>query len=267
MLSRAAVLLLSGLSLSLAAVEPVCAQKPVAPVRAAGAAPSVGEPAYRTEFTYGLSSNSNSGLIAGGMIRSTHYWRPDWYWFWSLELNEVKNRKETRVQSRINGDIFIRGKTNFLYALRPSFGVERVVFHKAAEQGVQVSALFSGGPSIGFEVPYYIYYANDPDPLPLLPQDVRRERYDPKPNGRHELDRIAGSASFTSGLAEAKPIPGIHLRAALAFEYGRFRESVTGLEAGALFEAYTRRPMLVPQTTNPQVFGSVYLTLYLGRRS
>lgn len=227
---------------------------------------AAGEPPYRREFVYGVTSTSNSGIIAGGGIRSSHYWKPDWLWFWSLQINEIKNRKELRLQSSVNGDPFIRGKTNFLYAVRPSFGLERIVLHKAAEQGVQVSGLLSAGPTLGLEVPYYIFYVYDPAPVPLLPVDVRRERNDPMRQSYVE-PRVAGSASFTTGLAEAKVIPGLHLRGSLAFEYGRYRESVTGLEAGAMIEAYSRRPMLVPQTANPQIFSSVFLTLFFGRRS
>ena len=223
------------------------------------------EPPYRREFVYGITNTSNSGIIAGGGIRSARYWKPDWLWFWSLQVNEVKNRKELRRQSIISGKTFIRGKINYLYAVRPSVGLERIVLHKATEQGVQVSALASVGPSLGLEVPYYIDYVYD-NPVPLLPEDIRRERNDPLRRTYFE-QRVAGGAPFTTGLAEAKVIPGVHLRASLAFEYGRYRESVTGLEAGAMIEAYGRRPLLVPQTDNPQVFASVFLTLFFGRRS
>ncbi len=254
-------LLLSGL---LGAPSIVRAQAPsTGSGREAG---GIHEPPYRREFVYGVTSTSNSGIIAGGGIRSSRYWKPDWLWFWSLQVNEVKNRKELRLQSSVNGDQFIRGKTHFLYAVRPSIGLERIVLHKAAEQGVQVSLMLSAGPSIGLEVPYYIFYVYDPSPLPLLPVDIRRERNDPS-RPLYQEQRVAGGASFTTGLAEANVVPGGHLRGSLAFEYGRYRESVTGLEAGAMIEAYGRRPMLVPQTANPQVFSSVFLTLFFGRRN
>jgi hypothetical protein len=253
MICRALLLLLL-----LTAICPVSSAQTVPPAGRVGASKSTGsgvEPPYRREFVYGVTSTSNSGIIAGGGIRASRYWKPDWLWFWSLQVNEVKNRKELRLQSVINGDPFIKGKTNYLYALRPSFGLERVVLHKAAEQGVQVSALLSAGPSIGLEVPYYVFYVYDPDPLPLIPVDVRREQHDPK------------RAQYTTGLAEARPIPGLHLRASVAFEYGRYRESVTGIEAGAMLEAYSRKPLLIPQTANQQVFSSVFLTLFFGRRN
>ncbi len=259
--------LLSGLRLP--AEGQVAVGTPVTTPPAAGgrlAGKQAGEPPYRREFVYGITSTSSSGIIAGGGVRASHYWKPDWLWFWSLQVNEIKNRKELRLQSNINGDTYIRGKTNYLYAVRPSFGLERVVLHKAAEQGVQVSALLSVGPTIGLEVPYYIFYVYDAAPVPLLPVDIRREPNDPmRPNYLEQ--RVAGSASFTTGLPEAGVIPGVHLRGAIAFEYGRYRESVTGLEAGAMLEAYSRRPILVPQTANPQVFASVFLTLFFGRRS
>lgn len=262
------------LGLGLVGLVPVVAlgqSQPAASRLPGGGRPAIGkaatgaEPPYRSEFVYGVTSTSNSGIIAGGGIRSSHYWKPDWLWFWSLQINEVKNRKELRVQSSVNGDQFVRGKTAFLYAVRPSFGLQRVVLHKAAEQGVEVSAMLSAGPTIGLGVPYYVYYVYDPAPW-LLPEDVRKERHEPMRSG-YALDRVAGGASFTTGLAEAKVIPGVHLRGSLAFEYGRYRESITGLEAGAMIEAYGRRPELVPQTSNPQVFSSVFLTLFFGRRN
>ncbi len=254
----------SSLLLLAVAALPAVGQAPT-PTTTRVRVPGAGEPPYRREFVYGVTTTSNSGIIAGGGIRSSYYWKPDWLKFWSLQINEIKNRKELRQQSLINGDQFIRGKTSYLYAVRPSVGVERIVLHKAAEQGVQVSAMLSGGPTFGLEVPYYIFYVYD-DPVPLLPQDVRRERNNPT-RQPYELRRVAGAASFTTGLVESKVIPGGHLRGSLAFEYGRYRESVTGLEVGAMVEAYSRKPILVPQTSNPQVFSSVFVTLFFGRRS
>lgn len=225
-----------------------------------------GEPPYRREFTYGVTSNTNSGLIGGGSIRSTHYRKPDWYWFWQLELTEVKHPKELRIPSNVTGDYYIRGKTNYLYAIRPAVGLERIIFHKAAEQGVQVSALASAGPTIGLEVPYYILYDYD-EPQQLIPVDVRKEPYDPL-NKHKDQRRVVSGTSFLTGFGEAKPNLGAHLRGALAFEYGRYREGVTGLEAGFTLEAYSRRPVLLPQANkSPQIWSAVYLTLFLGRRS
>ena len=59
-----------------------------------------------------------------------------------------------------------------------------------------------------------------------------------------------------------------------SFEYGRYRDAVTGVEAGFLLEAYTRRLVILSPPSlgdgdqlNHRFFPSVYLTLYFGQRS
>jgi hypothetical protein len=69
-------------------------------------------------------------------------------------------------------------------------------------------------------------------------------------------------------LAEANMNIGAHLRTGLSFEYGRYREDVTGVEVGFLLEAYPNELKIigVPRTKNNSLFTSAYLTLYYGRR-
>lgn len=229
-------------------------------------------PAYEKEFTYGINLNTNAGLIGGVAVRSTRRLSDDWSRFWLLEGVEVKSRKEQRFQNNLGG-IFVRGKTNYLFALRPTFGLQRTIFRKAAESGVEVDALFGAGPSIGFLLPYYIYYdytPTDPNAPNSSRQDIRAEQYDPVKH--NELGRIYDRAPIFSGIGKVKPNPGAHIRGAFNFEYGRYRDAVAGLEVGMLVEAYTKRLETLnligipSDKLNNQLFTSVYATLYIGTR-
>ncbi len=239
----------------------------------AAAAPSNEDASYRKEFTYGINFNTRGGLIGGISVRSTRMLNQDWARFWSIEGVEVKHPKEQKVSNSVGGQ-YVLGKTNYMYVLRPSVGVQRVIFRKAPDTGVQVNALIGGGPSIALLMPYYIAYDyternSQGQPVGSI-TDVRNEQFDPQ---IHSTQRILDRAPLFTGVGETKPHVGVHVRGALGFEYGRYRDAVAGVETGFLFEAYTKRlPILRANQVddnklNRSFYPSVYLTLYLGHRS
>lgn len=229
------------------------------------------EPSYQKEFTYGVNFNTRGGLIGGVSVRSTRVLNQDWSRFWSIEAVEIKHPKEQKGVTRYGGTL-VAGKSNYFFAIRPSVGLQRVVFRKAPESGVQVNVLASAGPSIGLLMPYFISYDYDQNPgRPAGVADIRNEQYDP--NIHNVPDRFVDRAPLFSGAGETKPLIGAHLRGALSFEYGRYRDAVAGVEVGFLLEAYTkdpviiRAPMVSDKDLNDQFLPSVYLTLYLGSRN
>ncbi|GAA3919687.1 hypothetical protein [Hymenobacter algoricola] len=231
------------------------------------------EPSYRKEFTYGVNFNTRGGLIGGVSVRSARVLDEKWSRFWSIEGVEVKHPKEQRRPSSTGG-IYTNAKANYLFVLRPSVGIERVVFRKAPDSGVQVNARLGAGPSIGLLMPYYIYYdytARDGANRPLPPQDIRAEQYDPAKHTKEEF--IVDRAPLFSGISQTEPKLGAHLRGALSFEYGRYKDAVAGIETGFLVEVYPKEltilktPVSSDKQLNNKFFPSVYLTIYLGHRS
>lgn len=224
------------------------------------AAQSSSEENFRNELSYGINLNSNGGLLGGAFIRSSYFMKDRMYQFGGLEIVEVKHPKENPAYSYETGDRFIIGKQNHLFVIRPHYGREFVLFHKAAESGVQVNAIAAAGPSVGLLVPYYIRYNYGNQ----VSQDVRTEQYSPE---RHRVtDRIQGSSNVFTGLSEASPNFGAHAKAGLSFEYGRYQESITGLEVGFMMEQYTKKLIIIPDAENNSRFFSVYLNIYYGRR-
>jgi hypothetical protein len=59
---------------------------------------------------------------------------------------------------------------------------------------------------------------------------------------------------------------GAMAKAALHFEFGVFKSSVTGLELGYLVEGYNKEIPLIPTTENAQFFQSAYFTFFYGFR-
>ena len=245
-----------------------------APVGDALASPS-DEQSYRKELVFGVNFNTQGALIGGAALRSARVLDERWLRFWSLEGVMLKDPKEQRVGT-IYGGTYVYGKANHAFSLRPSFGMQRILFRKAADSGVQINGLVSAGPSLGLLMPYYISYDRTPSPQSRVPQFYVEERYDPAIHSRSGVteDLIVDRASLFAGAGQTRLVPGAHLRAALSFEYGRYRDAVAGLETGFLLEAFTKPMVILTPPPSPanvnlnrKFFPSVYLTLYFGQRS
>lgn len=217
---------------------------------------------YRNELIYGINLNSNGGLLGGVFIRSAYTINESLLQFGGLEIVEVKHPKEYRWYSFRTGESFIRGKQNSFFVIRPHYGRELILFRKAAESGVQVNAVGAIGPSIGLLAPYYIRY--DYSTITGGQMDVRTEQYDPAKHGN--IDHILSSAGVFTGLGESKLNLGLHTKAGVSFEYGRYNESITGVEVGVMVEAFPKEIIIIPEAENRQIFTSVYLNIYYGRR-
>ena len=265
-------------AVALGLVLAVGAARAQAPLRTAVVplAPS-DEQSYRKEFVFGINFNNQGGLLGGASIRSSRVLDDRNLRFWMVEGVMLKNTgKEQRMTNPYVGGTYIASKTNYAFVLRPSFGLQRVLFRKAAEAGVQVNALVSAGPSLGLLMPYYISYdrtfAVGQTQYNLSTDDIVNEQYDPT---KHNVElAILDHGPLFSGIGQTKVVPGAHLRGGLSFEYGRYRDAVAGVEVGFLVEAFTKRmvilapnPNLSEDNLNRQFFPSVYLTLYFGHRS
>ena len=232
------------------------------------------EQSYQKEFVFGVNFNTQGGLLGGASIRSSRVLDGRLLRFWSLEGVMLKNAKEERINSLIGGT-YINRKTNYAFVLRPSVGIQRILFRKAADAGVQVNGLLSVGPSFGLLMPYYISYdrtATRTNVINLSTDEIVNEHYDPY---KHTITgAILDHGPLFSGIGQTQVVPGFHLRGGLSFEYGRYRDAVTGLEVGFLVEGFTKRLLILSPSTlsdtdalNRKFFPSVYLTLYFGHRS
>ena len=259
------------------------AQPAVQPVLVATPRPTAApsdEQSYRRETVFGLNFNTQGGLIGGVNVRSSRVVDDRRLWFWSLEGVFFKNPKEETVTSAYTGGSWTLYKSNYAFALRPSIGIQRILFRKAAEAGVQVNGLLSAGPSIGLLMPYYVSFdqswARRGGGGPSQNDVIVDEQFNSSiPDySNYIIDR----APFFSGISHTKIVPGAHLRGGLSFEYGRYRDAVAGAEVGFLLEAYTQRLVTFappasttgpndPTLLNKQFYPSVYLTLYLGHRN
>ena len=211
---------------------------------------------YDREVLFGINKNTNGGLIGGFVLKMGYRIDETNFQFFGLDLVNVKNPKEVRY-STVLGNSYIFGKSNYLYAIRPHYGREIILFKKAPNQGVQVSALAAAGPTLGLIAPYFIEYA-------LNRVETVVEQYDPE---KHQSRfNILGTGRLFQGIGQSQMAFGAMAKAALHFEFGVFKSSVTGLELGYMVEGYNKEIPLIPTTENAQFFQSAYFTFFYGFR-
>ena len=211
---------------------------------------------YQSEFTWGFNKNTSGGLI-GGMVfkKARKLANPKILETFGVELMNVKHSQEYRRPSQ-EGNSFIYGKSNYLYAIRLQYGRDLVLFKKAPQQGVEIKGVFAAGPSIGLVAPYYVEYKPDGGNYTLRPP------YTPN----IQFSSIVGTGRLFEGLGESKVAFGGNIKAAINCELGTSKSQVTGFEAGFLVDAYSKRIELMANTKNYSIFPTVFITLFYGGR-
>lgn len=215
---------------------------------------------YNSEFTWGINKNSSGGLIGGFTFKKARKRSDRILETFGVEIMNVKLPQEARHNSAYTGNYFIYGKSNYLYALRLQYGRDFILFTKAPQQGVEIKAVFAGGPSIGIVAPYYIERTVDNSYFSSV-----HEQYDPY-NPNHSYNNILGTGNLFEGVGESKIQMGGNLKAALNFELGVTKSQVTGFEVGLLVDAYFNEVVLMPTAENKSVFTTVFFTLFYGNR-
>ncbi|MEQ8907144.1 hypothetical protein [Ekhidna sp.] len=213
---------------------------------------------YSSEWIWGINKNTNGGLIGGLMLRHSRKKADDVYHTFGLELSNVKHPSEARYIG-LSGAGFIYGKSNYLYAIRTNYGLEKLMFRKANQQGVQISFAVAGGPTFGLVTPYYYLSADQTYKVYGPVNDSNPPSY-PSP------ESFAGPGKLFQGLGEADFELGFHTKGSIFFEFGTYRSNVAGVEVGVMAEAFTKEIELVPSQPNKSVFTSVFFTLFWGTR-
>jgi hypothetical protein len=219
---------------------------------------SENERPYRVQTVYGLNLNSNAGLLGGGMIRHSRAIGERMYHSFSLEVVNIKHPREQRTQSVITGESYVPGKANYLMIVRPQYGRELVLFRRSPEQGVQINFIGAVGPSLGIVTPYLIDYD-------LQNRNVLSGvQYNPAIHT--DFTRIQRAGRFGQGLGQSRLQFGACVKAALSFEFGSFKNNITGLETGVQADFLTQPVIMMPLAENRSTYISFFVNLFYGSR-
>ncbi len=216
-------------------------------------------------FAYGLTTNTNSGLLGGLVVRHSkaigRYKDYPMHQYIAFEAVNIKHPKE-RVEPSTIANRYIRGKRNYFFSLRPEYGREIVYFKQNGDDGIGISVIVAGGPSIGLQKPYYIKYdVNGRGSIDIVQYDPNIHDKDP--------NRIQGAAGIWQDLFVGMKLnPGFHAKLAANIDMNTFNNSMTGVEIGVTAELFSKTPEIMSNqlTTNSRFYTAGYLTIYFGNK-
>ncbi len=212
---------------------------------------------YQSEFTWGITKNTASGLIGGFTFKKAKKRNDIVLETYGLEVINLKHPQEVRTTSIQTGNFYVFGKSNHLYTFRFQYGRDIILFKKAPQQGVEIKAVFAVGPSLGILAPYYVEYTGDNSTF-----TSQTAQYNPD----IAAQQILGTGRLFEGLGESKIKIGGNFKAALNFELGTAKSQVTGFEAGFLLDAYTSKLEIMPAAKKYSAYPTLFLTLFYGTR-
>lgn len=181
-----------------------------------------------------------------------------------LDITEIKHIKEEKTQVGSNGFVFfgnpyIYGKINNFYQTTLAFGQQQMLGQKGNKNGVAVSLVYNGGLAVGLLRPYYVEVLD-------ANGNNKTIKYSDDPALFLDKGSIAGGGGLGKGWGELKIKPGAFLKSAIRFDYGRFNETVSGIEVGISGEFYGEKIPIMANQKNSQFFFQGYLALLFGRR-
>jgi hypothetical protein len=182
---------------------------------------------------------------------------------YQFEFNEKKDPKDHKVAaSGFNGYNFnsvVVGKLNNFYQFKAAYGQQYLIGGKANKNGVAVTAVYTGGISLGLLKPYYVNVVNPSGNT----DSVFRSKYpDLIDSGYIEY----GAAGFGQGLNQIKIRPGLNAKFALRFDYGRFNQSITAIEAGVTGEYFFSKIPMMYLVKEKNLFLNAYISIMFGKR-
>lgn len=186
---------------------------------------------------------------------------------WWLELGERKNPKEQKVSvvdanfGFLLGNPYVYGKINNFYNFKVGFGQQRLLGTKGSRNGVAVSANYGAALSMALLKPYYLDVRKNNETVQVKYQtDTMNVFLSGDPN------RVIGSSGFAKGFNELAYVPGIQVRGALRFDYGKYNEIVSALEVGINAEYYSKDVQIMALNDSKKFFLNAYVAICFGRR-
>lgn len=212
--------------------------------------------AYRKHFAVGIKLISDGYGISFEKGYSKSVRNATLY---QLEISERKHQKEEK-QSSITAPTspIIYGKINYFYPIKLGVQKQYLLGNKGNKNGVSISANVGGGISLGLLRAYEVEVDKNGERT-----FVRYESEDSLlfRNGVH-----LGGPNLGKGWNHLKMTPGLYLKPAVRFDYGRYNDLVAAIEVGLAAEFYAKKVPQMLDNKYKQFFFSAYFTVLFGKR-
>lgn len=212
--------------------------------------------AYHKQSAIGIKLNSDGYgvLIEIGRARSIKKTM-----LYQLEISERKHPKEEKQSNPSSPTApLIYGKLNFFYQLKLGLQQQIVLGNKSNKNGVSVTGNLGGGLCIGLLRPYEVEVDKGGERTFV--------RYDSPDSLLFINGPYYGGPNFGTGWKHLKVTPGLYIKPAIRFDYGRLNELVSAIEVGTSLEFYAKKIPQMLYNKEKQLFFSAYVALLFGKR-
>ena len=218
-----------------------------------------GNTVMRKDYTFGINFNANNGATGWGFAFDYGFQKNYKYKnLISLTVTNIRHPKEFKIfNPNSNSRGYYYGKLESLVNIRPTYGGKRVMYKASREEGIEISAKWSIGPSFGILKPVYLRIQKFNSPL-------LDEKYDPT---LHNTENINSRSNYFKGLSEAKIRVGGFAKLGIDFNFSTKKDNISGGEVGIMIDYMTGSPIvLLNNNAGKNIFGVLYLQFNLGQK-
>lgn len=222
---------------------------------------------YDHEFDVGGRLNTNGWSAYLDYERLTSDVTHTIFQFEFGEIKDPKENKQARQQGvdifgyPYSGHSFVYGKQNIFYQAKLGIGQRRIVGGKGNKNGVEVSAIYLGGISLGLVKPYYLELYD------TTSQGTSYQKYTTEnANTFLNPNNILAGPAFGKGWSEVKFVPGLYARAGMRFDWAEFDQFVSAVEVGVDGEIYTQKINIMVNNPGKRFYYGAYVSLLFGKR-
>jgi hypothetical protein len=132
---------------------------------------------------------------------------------------------------------------------------------KGNKSGVEVSAIYLGGISLGLVKPYYLELYDS------TAQGASYQKYtNENANTFLNPNNIVAGPGFGKGWSEVKIVPGLYARAGMRFDWAEFDQVVSAVEVGVDGAVYTQKINIMVNNPGKRFYYGAYVSLLFGKR-
>jgi hypothetical protein len=227
-----------------------------------------GQEVYLHEFSGGFRLNTNGW---NAFLELGHHKNEQFTNIYQFEVGETKSPKERKSANPVGVDFFgnvytthpyVYGKQNIFYQMRLAIGQRYLVGTKANKNGVEVSAVYLGGLSMGILRPYYlqVYVDSSSNATTYI-------RYTGS-NKTQFLDayNILGGTGLQKGWDQLKWVPGLYARVGMRFDWAAFNSMVSAIEVSASGQYYFQDVAIMVDNKPQKFFFNASVGLIFGKK-
>ncbi|MEO6403976.1 MAG: hypothetical protein ABIY51_08000 [Ferruginibacter sp.] len=211
---------------------------------------------YRKHFVVGgkLTNDGYGAFVEVGRAQSVSRGL-----LFQLEMTERKHPKEEKQAVSQNGSPIIYGKINFFYPVKLGVQQQVLLGNKGNKNGVSITGNIGGGLIVGLLRPYLVEVQKQGNNLEFVGYDGADSSY--FLNGP-----FYGGPGLGKGWGQITVVPGIYVKPALRFDYGKYNEMVNAIEVGLTGEFYSKKIPQMVYSKYKQFFFGAYVAIVFGRR-